>query len=111
MLLFDSIWGTWVPYFLLSGLATFALGALLLAMRLPTSLSALVGPAFGVTLVWFVDQTDTPTTPGDRVALIGVCVIGSLLAAWPIPYARWVHRTFCRTEQRLLRVDGNERPT
>lgn len=102
----DSLWGTWVPYFLLSGCGTFALGLLLAALRWPTSLSLVVGPAFGVALVWLVDRTDTPTTTEDRVVLIGACVIGSLLAGWVIPYALWVRRSMREEEQRLADTSG-----
>lgn len=98
----DSLWGTWVPYFLVSGCATFALGFLLAVLRRPTSLALSVGPAFGVALVWLVDQTDTPTTSQDRVVLIGACVIGSLLAGWVIPYTLWLRRSMRAAERRLL---------
>ena len=97
----DSVWGTWVPYFLLSGCATFALGLLLAGLRWPTSFAIGVGPAFGVALVWLVDQTDTPTTSEDRVVLIGACVIGSLLAGWIVPYILWVRRTMREAERRV----------
>ena len=97
----DSLWGTWIPYFLLSGCATFALGLLLAVLRLPTRLALGIGPAFGVGLVWLVDQTDTPTTSEDRVVLLGACVIGSLLAGWVIPYALWVRRSTREAERRL----------
>jgi len=30
--------------------------------------------------------------------LIGACVVGSLLAAWPAPFGRWVYRTFREAE-------------
>jgi hypothetical protein len=111
VLLYDSIWGTWFPYFAISGLATFGVSALLLALRLPLSLSLLVGPAIGLGLVWLIDQTDTPTETGDRVVLIGACVTGSMLAAWPIPYARWVYRSFRNAERQLLEADRNDAAT
>ena len=93
VLVADSLWGTWLPYFFLSGLATLMLGLVLAFVRWPTTLALCVGPAFGVALVWLVDQTDTPTTTEDRVVLIGACVVGSLLAGWVVPYVRWIART------------------
>lgn len=98
----DSLWSTWIPYFVLSACATFGLGLLLVVLRRPTGLALSVGPAFGVALVWLVDQTDTPTTSEDRVVLIGACVIGSLLAGWVIPYTLWVRRSMSEPERRFV---------
>jgi hypothetical protein len=98
----DSLWGTWIPYFVLSGCATFALGLLLVVLRRPTSVALSVGPAFGVALVWLVNQTDTPTTSEDRVVLIGACVIGSLLAGCVIPYTLCVRRSIREAERRFV---------
>ena len=97
----DSLWATWVPYFLLAGGATFTLSLVLAVLRWPTSLALGVGPAFGVALVWVVDQTDTPTTFEDRGALIGACVMGSLLTGWITPYVRWVRRSMGKAELRF----------
>ena len=90
-----------MPYLVSSGFAAFALSLLLLALRWPLSLALLVGPTFGVGLVWLVDQTDTPTTTTDRVVLIGACVLGAVLAVWPVAFGRWVHRVFRDAERRV----------
>jgi hypothetical protein len=99
-MVFDSIWATWVPYFFIAGIVTFGLSAALLALRRPLGSALLVGPAFGVGLVWLVDQTDTPTTTYDRIVLIGACVLGSLFGAAPAAYLRWVHDLHRNAAQR-----------
>jgi len=104
------MWGTWFPYFVISGFAAFALSFVLLALRWPLSPSLLVGPTFGVGLVWLVDRTDTPTTTTDRVVLIGACVLGASMAVWPVAFGRWVHHVFRDAEQRL-REQTEESPT
>lgn len=101
-MVFESIWATWVPYFLIAGVATFVLCAALLTLRRPLSPALLIGPALGVALVWMVDQTDTPTTTSDRVVLIGACVIGSLFGAAPVAYFRWVKRVSSSRHTRTL---------
>ena len=98
----DSLWATWVPYFLLAGGATFVLSLVLALLRWPTSLALGVGPVFGIALVWLVDQMDTPTTFEDRVVLIGACVIGSLHTGWITPYVRWVRRSMRKAEERFV---------
>jgi hypothetical protein len=100
------------PYFALSGLATFALSLALLAVRRPldglSRLLVLVGPVFGIGLVWLVDQSESPTTTGDRVVLIVACVSGSLFAAWPIPVVRWIVRALGDSRRRLAEADRGE---
>lgn len=98
-MLFDSVWGTWFPYFVLSGFATFALTLALWRLKRPLSIALLVGPVFGLALVLLVDQTETPTGRADRVILIGACVVGSLLAAWPVPFGRWFYRASREAER------------
>jgi hypothetical protein len=111
MLLADSIWWTWVPYFVIFGFAAFLLSFVLLALRWWLSPSLLVGPTFGIGLVWWVDRTETPTTTTGRVVLIGACVLGASMAVWPVAFGRWVHRVFRDAERRLRDQMEAERRT